>query len=1064
MSFDIHEAKRKLPLPDLLARLGLGDHAKKSARCPWPSNHKHGDRNPSFGIFQEGDGWGWKCFVCGGGDEITFLERHEGLANGDAIRRFCELAGVNGSSPGAAASSPPVVKPKAEGCIALPEPDAGFVEGLAKRLAVNPETIRKLVVEDALGFEKARGAIAFACQNTDGSIAALHLRGKKTDGSRWFAWTPEGCTAGLWRLPAVTRADKLIVVEGETDGIAVLDTGIEAEGFGVVAKTGAGSFPDDALPVFRGKTVFVIPDNDKAGRDGAEKTAAKLAGVAEVHVVALPEMPEGKKDLRDWVGLGNGKAELRALLDKAKLPAVEVLTEPTKPVSFGLPKRFCYDLGGWIADYFAVFEPRTEPSYAFHLAGALAAMDTILGRRVYWQFGNTTLYAQDYYLLAGSVAAARKSTALACAARVIRCLETDAMPYRMADGFSYESMPDEFAEWSLRLWLLDEFSSLLVQQQKDYGKGIAQTLNSMWAGVDRIRLRFRGRDKDKAAVIENPTLTILAATSLELLQANLRAGDQGGFTSRLLPFYAEGDSKDLPEPLPIARDEVVALANELKRLCEGVSGAARWTPDAAALWAEWYCQEKRNAAANPSGFSSRKPDHVRKLALKLQVSKDGGLEISDTTLAAAITIADKADESWRKVFGGETGTGGLVARLAGEALDWLRANTSVEGVPVWRFNKLLKLDAAMSEKVLKTLEVWEEVHIETRRTGGPPQRLIWPRKDRPATGNKKLVWKTHQIRKENAWSGKLISRFHDTSRRRNTMSETTSLARIEANRANARKSTGPKTEQGKAMAKFNALKHGLLAQEVVLAEGTMKESQQKFAALLESLRQDLAPTGPLEEMLVERVAVCYWRLRRVLTAEGGEINLKNVEWGRWYLDKAESFAKMRDAGYHNESVFLQTAAGCKYLADELKWLRNDVEKHGELTCAAFNRMKETIGEGRTIEALAVFLMMLSDNPEKLAPDALRAKHKRIVLEFLGSRQNVVRVTLDAREEDEDAEESARVRAAILPSEEAMERLVRYEAHLERQLYRALNQLERLQRQRRGEAVPPPLSVEVGTTG
>lgn len=744
MSLDIAEAKRRLPLPKLLTRLGLDEHAKKICRCPWPSNHKHGDRTPSFGIYQWGGGWGWKCFVCGSGDEISFLERHEGLSNGDAIRRYCELAGVNGdgnrkqvapaeqkkrnlfpisSCPSAPASG----DPKAQAAVTLPAPDAAFVDGLATRQGVNPETICKLVAENALGFDKARGAIAFACQNPDGSIAALHLRGKKTDGGRWFAWSPEGSTAGLWRLPAVTRAGKVIVTEGETDAIAALDTGIEADGFAVVAKTGAGIFPDDALPVFAGKTVFVIPDNDKPGRDGADKTAAKLREVATVYVVELPDMADGKKDLRDWIALGNDKAALLGLLDKARLPRVSVVTEPTAPAQYGLPKSFCYGLGGWIADYFALFEPRTEPSYAFHLAGALACMDTILGRRVFWEFGNTTLYAQDYYLLAGNVAAARKSTALSCAKRVIRCLETDAMPYLLADGFSYESMPDEFAECPLRLWLLDEFTSLLVQNQKDYGRGIAQTLNSMWQGVDRIRLRFRGRDKSKAAVIENPTLTILAATSLELLQANLRAGDHGGFTSRLLPFYAEGDSKDLPEPLPIEKDEVAALADKLKRLCESVSGAARWTPEAAALWAEWYCQQKRDAAANPSGFASRKGDHVRKLALKLQVSKTGTVEITGETLSHAITIAEKSATCWWKIFGAGVLAGGRFTAKATEALDWIRRHACLEGLAYWRISKALRFDPKTAETVIATLELWGEIHTETRATGGTPQRLVWPK-------------------------------------------------------------------------------------------------------------------------------------------------------------------------------------------------------------------------------------------------------------------------------------------------------------------------------------------------
>ena len=98
MSADIAEAKEKLPLPGLLHRLGLGDCARKKAHCPFAD---HPDKNPSFSIFRCNTGeWRWHCFGCNsGGDEIEFLGQYQNLSNGDAIRRYCELAGVNGSKP-----------------------------------------------------------------------------------------------------------------------------------------------------------------------------------------------------------------------------------------------------------------------------------------------------------------------------------------------------------------------------------------------------------------------------------------------------------------------------------------------------------------------------------------------------------------------------------------------------------------------------------------------------------------------------------------------------------------------------------------------------------------------------------------------------------------------------------------------------------------------------------------------------------------------------------------------------------------------------------------------------
>jgi hypothetical protein len=57
---------------------------------------------------------------------------------------------------------------------------------------------------------------------------------------------------------------------------------------------------------------------------------------------------------------------------------------------------------------------------------------------------------------------------------------------------------------------------------------------------------------------------------------------------------------------------------------------------------------------------------------------------------------------------------------------------------------------------------------------------------------------------------------------------------------------------------------------------------------------------------------------------------------------------------------------------------------------------------------------------------------------------------------------AEARSFSLPPADATDKLLRcYEAHLDRQLYRAMDQLERLQRQRRGEEVPPPLNINLG---
>jgi CHC2 zinc finger len=98
LRWKINEAKRLLPMPRLLQNLGLGAHAKKTARCPFPS---HEDKHPSFSVFMGEDGfWHYMCFSkCGDGDEILFLSKLKGLSLTEAMSLYLDMAGFPASHP-----------------------------------------------------------------------------------------------------------------------------------------------------------------------------------------------------------------------------------------------------------------------------------------------------------------------------------------------------------------------------------------------------------------------------------------------------------------------------------------------------------------------------------------------------------------------------------------------------------------------------------------------------------------------------------------------------------------------------------------------------------------------------------------------------------------------------------------------------------------------------------------------------------------------------------------------------------------------------------------------------
>jgi hypothetical protein len=103
-----------------------------------------------------------------------------------------------------------------------------------------------------------------------------------------------------------------------------------------------------------------------------------------------------------------------------------------------------------------------------------------------------------------------------------------------------------------------------------------------------------------------------------------------------------------------------------------------------------------------------------------------------------------------------------------------------------------------------------------------------------------------------------------------------------ANRRNAAKSTGPRTKSGKVRSSGNALKHGLSAEQVVMLD----EDPAAFDALRSNLFEHYQPTDPVAEHLVEQVAACIWRLRRVPEIEAGIFEYR-------YFDRQEHRAHMK---------------------------------------------------------------------------------------------------------------------------------------------------------------------------
>lgn len=99
----------------------------------------------------------------------------------------------------------------------------------------------------------------------------------------------------------------------------------------------------------------------------------------------------------------------------------------------------------------------------------------------------------------------------------------------------------------------------------------------------------------------------------------------------------------------------------------------------------------------------------------------------------------------------------------------------------------------------------------------------------------------------------------------------TTEKQVLANLQNAQLSTGPVTASGKTMVATNAIKHGIFTKDLILSSDLEHESEDEYREILNNLIACLSPCNQMESLLVEKIAVDFWRLRRTIRFETGSI-------------------------------------------------------------------------------------------------------------------------------------------------------------------------------------------------
>jgi|SRR5579871_3378098 len=269
--------------------------------------------------------------------------------------------------------------------------------------------------------------------------------------------------------------------------------------------------------------------------------------------------------------------------------------------------------------------------------------------------------------------------------------------------------------------------------------------------------------------------------------------------------------------------------------------------------------------------------------------------------------------------------------------------------------------------------------------------------------------------------------------------------RLKANRENAKKSTGPRTPQGKAHSRRNAIKHGLFARPI-LASLLQGEDTAEYDGLLADLKEQHKPVGRAEELEVERIAQSWWRLKRAHQFENAVRSVAIRDVAQMELSRQCVWSIAVD---EKDEDFIQ----------QLEKLSDEIESNGEVPTDLKERLIAIRPEFRPLWPLfeaAIERVLTQPSFLKMAkkcgpgerPVALALATIFTAVEFIRKvgpirRANITEVAYDQH---------------AIPNSDALDKLLRYEAAIDRNLGRAVDRLERLQRARKGESLLQPASV------
>ncbi|MSR86634.1 hypothetical protein EXS70_00455 [Candidatus Peribacteria bacterium] len=289
---------------------------------------------------------------------------------------------------------------------------------------------------------------------------------------------------------------------------------------------------------------------------------------------------------------------------------------------------------------------------------------------------------------------------------------------------------------------------------------------------------------------------------------------------------------------------------------------------------------------------------------------------------------------------------------------------------------------------------------------------------------------------------------------------------IQANRKNAENSQGPKTTQGKEVSKMNAFKHGILSKHLYISMSGEIGDRKAFEEFRDLFFMEMQPLGIMETLLVDRLFATFWRLRRCHVAETGMVS-KQIEphYLQYSIDQMETLGRARVDDEHTFFQRLRSRHGCEIMAAAMECVIKHIETEGmplpEILRKNFeNEVGTRQGFIKTEHIGAVDYAFRNRDTKPLSDEDVKVL-TNVALESAKGAFTFFTAAGAIQEIHEKEVQRADLYSKMVPPLDQLEKLQRYDAHLQRILLQTLHELQRIQAVRLGR--PAPLSAALDVT-